>query len=102
MKKSRCSLFVSILDVVLQSVWVLYRINKDEADESVVLVAFRRHVANAFFLKHSEEDRLSSNHVESGNMPSDIWYDDTRHYHVQSEQRRIQNPFKHLRWTVFV
>ena len=72
MKKSRCSLFVSILDVVLQSVWVLYRINKDEADESVVLVAFRRHVANAFFLKHSEEDRLSSNHVESGNMPSDI------------------------------
>ena len=50
----------------------IVRINKDEADESVVLVAFRRHVANAFFLKHSEEDRLSSNHVESGNMPSDI------------------------------
>ena len=28
-------------------------------------------------------------------------YDDTKHYQVQSEHRRIQNPFKYLRWNVF-
>ena len=36
------SLFVSIVDVILQNAWVLYLINKGEGDESLPLIAFRR------------------------------------------------------------
>ena len=45
-------------DVVLQGVWLLHRINKDEGDESLPLLDFRRDVANAIFLKYSKERRL--------------------------------------------
>ena len=86
-----------MVDVVLQGAWVLYRINKDECDESLPLLAFRRHVVNAVFLKYPKEGRLSSSHLGIRNIPSDVCYDDTKHYQVQSEHRRIQNPFKHLR-----
>ena len=72
---------------------VLYRINKDEGTR----LAFRRDVGNAIFLKYSKEGRLSSSHVGIRNIPSDVCYDDKKHYQVQSEHRRIQNPFKHLR-----
>ena len=48
-----------MIDVFLQSVWVLYRINKDEGDESLPLPAFRRDVVNAIFMKYSKEGRLS-------------------------------------------
>ena len=51
-----------MVDVVPQSAWVLYRINKDEGDETLPVLAFQRHVANAIFLKYSKEGRLSSNH----------------------------------------
>ena len=37
-------------------VCALYRINKDEGDESLPLLAFRRDVVNAIFLKYSKED----------------------------------------------
>ena len=40
----------------------MYRINK-EGNESLPLLAFRRDVVNAVFLKYSEEGRLSSSHV---------------------------------------
>ena len=76
---------------------MLHRFNKDEGDESVTLPAFQRHVVNAIFLKYSKEGRLSSSHVGIRNIPSDVCYDDTKHYQVQSEHRRAQNPFKHLR-----
>ena len=93
--------FVWMVDVVPQSAWVLYRINKDEGDETLPVLAFQRHVANAIFLKYSKEGRLSSNHSGIRNVPSDVCYDDTKHYQVQSEHRRILNPFKYLKGSVF-
>ena len=78
-----------MIDVVRQGVWVLYRIKKDEGDESLPLLAFRRDDVSAIFLKYSNEGRLSSSHVGIWNIPSDVCYDDAKHYQVQSEQRRI-------------
>ena len=82
-----------MVDVVLQSVWVLYRINKDESDESLLLLVFRREVVNAIFLKYSKEGRLTSSHVGIPNIPTDVCYDDTKHYQVQSIQWSFQNAF---------
>ena len=42
-------------DVVIQSVWLLYRINKDEGDECLPLLAFRRDIVNVDFLKYLKE-----------------------------------------------
>ena len=70
--------------VVLQGVWVLHRINKDEGNESLPLLAVRRDVFSAIFLKYSKKGRLSSSHVGIRNIPSDVYYDDTKHYLVQS------------------
>ena len=91
-----------MVDVVLQGAWVLYRISKDEGDESLPLLVFRRHIVDAFFLKYSKESILSLSHVGIRSIPSEICYDDTKHYQLQSEHRRTQNPFKHLNWSVFV
>ena len=88
-------------DVVLRDVWVLYRFRKDEDDEFLPVLAFRRDVVNAIFLKYSKEGRLSSTHVGIRNISSDVCYDDTKHYQVQSEHRRTQNLFMYLRWSVF-
>ena len=88
-------------NVVLRDVWVLYRFRKDEDDEFLPVLAFRRDVVNAIFLKYSKEGRLSSTHVGIRNISSDVCYDDTKHYQVQSEHRRTQNLFKYLRWSVF-
>ena len=82
-------------------VWVLYCINKDEGNESLLLLTFRRDFVNVIYLKYSKKGRLSSSHVRIRNIPSDVCYDDTKHYQVQSKHRQIQNPFKHLRWSVF-
>ena len=90
-----------MIDVVLRDVWVLYRFRKDEDDEFLPVLAFRRDVVNAIFLKYSKEGRLSSNHVGIRNISSDVCYDDTKHYQVQSEHRPTQNLFKYLRWSVF-
>ena len=89
-----------MLYVAHQGVWVLYRINKNEGVESLPLLSFRRDAVNAIFLKYLKESRLSSGHVGIRNIPSDVCYDDTKYYQVQSDHRRIQNPFKHLRWSV--
>ena len=88
-----------MVDVVLQDAWVLYGVNKDEGNESQSLpfLVFQRHIANTIFLKYSKEGRLSSSHVGIRNIPSDICYDYTKHYQVQSDHRRTQNPFKHLK-----
>ena len=96
-----CSPFVWTVDVVLQGAWVLYRVNKDEGDEFLPFLVFRRHIVNAIFLKYSKEGRLFSSHVGIRNIPSDVCYDVTKHYQVQSEHRCTQNPLKHLRWTIF-
>ena len=72
-----------MVDVVLQCVWVLHHINKDEGNESLPLLAFRRDVVNATFLKYSKEGRLSSSNVGNQNILSD----DTKHYQVQSEKQ---------------
>ena len=88
-------------DVIIQGAWVLYPINKDKDNESLSLLDFRRHAVNVSFLKYSKEGRLSSSHLGILNIASDVCYDDTKHFQVQSENRRIQNPFKHLRESVF-
>ena len=50
MKKWRRALFPWMFDIILQNVWVFYRI-KDQDDESLSLLSFRRHVVNAIFVK---------------------------------------------------
>ena len=89
-----------MVDVVIHVVWVLYCINKDKGDESLPLPPFLRHADNVIFLKYSKKGRLSSSHLGIRNIPSDVCYDGTKHYQVQSEHRRIQNHFKHLRGSV--
>ena len=44
--------------VVLQGAWVLYRVSKDEGDESLPFLIFGRNIADAVFLKYSREGRL--------------------------------------------
>ena len=68
-----------MVNVVLQRVWVFYRINKDEGNESLTLLALRRDVGNAIFLEYSKEGRLSSGYVEIRNIPSIVCYDNTKH-----------------------
>ena len=81
-----------MVDVVFNGVQVLHRINKDEGDESMPLLPFRKDVVNTIFLKYWAD--------HSPAIPSDVCYDDTKYYQVQSEHRRIQNLFEHLRWSV--
>ena len=76
------------LDVVLQGARILYRINKDKDDGSLPFLVFWRHIVNAIFLKYSKEGRLFSSHVGIRNIPSDVCYDVTKHYQVQSEHSR--------------
>ena len=78
-----------MVDDIFQGAWVLYRINKDEGDESLPLLAFRRHVVNAIFLKNPKEGKLSSNLLGIQNIPSDVCYDDTNYYQVQSDHKCI-------------
>ena len=52
-----------MVDVAIQGGWVLYRINKDKGNESLLRQAFRIHVINVVFLKYSKEDRFSSSHL---------------------------------------
>ena len=67
-----------MLDVVPQGAWVLYHINKDEGDETLPFLVFRRHTVYAIFLKYSKEDRLSSSHLGIRIIPSDVCYDETK------------------------
>ena len=62
-----------MVDVVLQSAWILYHIAKDEGDESLPVPA-KRDVVNAIFLKYSKEGRSSSSHEIIQNIPSDACY----------------------------
>ena len=73
-----------MVDVALQGTWVLCRINRDKDDESLPLLAFWRNVINEICLKYLKEGRLSPSHLEIRNIPSDVCYDDTKHYQVQS------------------
>ena len=43
------------------------------------LLAFRKDVVNAVFLKYSKEDRLYASHVRILNIQSAVRYDDTKH-----------------------
>ena len=72
--------FVCMVDVVLQGEWVLHCINKNKGDDSQPLLAFRRDVVNALILEYSKEGKLSPSHLGIGNIPSDVCYDNTRHY----------------------
>ena len=76
-----------MVDVVPQNKWVLYRINKNEGDESRLLLAFQINVVNAIFLKYSKEGRPFSSHVGIRNVSSDVCFGDTKHYQVTSEKQ---------------
>ena len=80
---------------------ILFRISKDEGDKCLPFLVFWRHIVNAIFLKYSKKGTLSSIHEAIRNFPSDVCYSVIKHYQVQSERRRTQNPFNHLRWSVF-
>ena len=69
---------------------MLHRINKDEVNESLPLLAFLRDVVNAIFLKYSKDSRLFSSQVRIQSIPSNICSDDTKYYQVHSEHRRIR------------
>ena len=69
---------------------MLHRINKDEVNESLPLLAFLRDVVNAIFLKYSKDSRLFSSQVRIQSIPSNISSDDTKYYQVHSEHRRIR------------
>ena len=90
-----------MVDVALQGARILYRINKNEGDESLSFLVFLRHIVNAIFLKYSKEGRLSSSHVEIRNILSDVCYDVTKYYQVLAEHRRTQNLLNDLRWGAF-
>ena len=52
-----------IYPISIQGAWILYRINKDKGDESLPLLAFRRHAVKVIFLKYSKEGSFSSRHL---------------------------------------
>ena len=60
---------------------------RNEDDESLSLLTFRRDVANAIFLKYSKESRSSLIYVGIRIVPSDVLYDDTKHYQVPFEKQ---------------
>ena len=57
---------------------------------SLRLITFWRDVVNAIFLKYSKEGRLSSSYVDIWNVSSDVYYDDTKHYQMESEWKPRQ------------
>ena len=93
MKKPRGSPSVWMVDAVLQGVWVLHRINNED-DQSLPLLACRRDVVNAIFLKYSKEDSFTSSHERIWNILLEVFYNDTKQYQVQSEKRCAKNPKK--------
>ena len=58
----------------------------------LTLLALQRAVVKTIFLKYSKKGRLFSSHVEIRNIPSDVCYNDTKHYQVQSEHRHVRTP----------
>ena len=44
-----------LVDVVLQGAWLLYCIKKDEGDESLLVLAFQRHIVNAICLQRKTD-----------------------------------------------
>ena len=74
-----------MVDVALQGTRVLYDVNNYEDDDSLSFLVFQGHIVNVTFLKYSKEGILSSSHVGIRNIPSNICYDDTKLYQVQSE-----------------
>ena len=62
-----------MVDVGLKGVGVLYRINKDEGNESMSLLPFPGDV-----------DRSFSSCLGIRNIPSDVCYDNAKYYQIQS------------------
>ena len=67
---------------------VLYFINKDEGNESLPLLPLWRYFVYVIFLKYSKKGRFSLSQVEIRNISSDVCYNDTKHYEVQSGKTR--------------
>ena len=76
--------FVWMVDVNgIQCAWILYRFNKDKGNDPLPLLAFWRHVVNEV-LSEIFKGRLSSSHLGTRNIPSDVCYDDTEHMMTQA------------------
>ena len=102
MKKWWLFPFAWMVDVVLQGVRALYRINKDENVESLSLLGFRRDVFSVFFLIYSKEadcPRAMQEFKISYQMFVMMTQNNTR---SKSEHKRIQNFLKHLKMEGFV
>ena len=88
-----------MVDVVLQGVRALYRINKDENDESLPLLGFRRDVFSVLYSKEADCPRAMQEFKISYQMFVMMTQNNTR---SKSEHRRIQNLLKHLKMEGFV
>ena len=99
MKKWWLFPFVWMVDVVLQGVRALYRINKDENDESLPLLGFRRDVFSVLYSKEADCPRAMQEFKISYQMFVMMTQNNTR---SKSEHRRIQNFLKHLKMEGFV
>ena len=78
-----------MVDVALQNTWILHRVNKEDSDSSYSLSAFRWEVVNALFLKYSSENPSKRNlsYIAIKDVPSDVPFNDARHYRVPSEKQ---------------
>ena len=77
-----------VVFVCLNSRWYssecMNRINRDDGNESLPLLAFWIYFVYAIFLKYSKKAWLSLNQAGIRNISSDVCYNDTKHYEVQS------------------
>ena len=100
MKKWRRMLFPWMFDVILQNVWVFYRI-KDQDDESVS-PSFSKTCCQCNFC----EIQRKADHVGIPNVLSDVHYDVTKHYHAPSKKqgyvRRAKRTSEFLIYSIFV
>ena len=65
---------------------MLYHVKKDAGDESLSLLAFRRNVVNAIFLKYSKEGKSFLSNVGIQVVQSDVSHEFT-HYQMPSKKQ---------------
>jgi len=89
MKKWWWAPFAWMVDVAVQNAWILHRINRAEGDPNYSLLAFRREIVNAIFLKYSNDvvSKRRMSWVSVRNVPDDVRLDEIKHYQVPSDKQ---------------
>ena len=90
-----------MVGVVLQGVWVFIVLTKIKA-MSLCLFWFFEEMLSMQFSWKERKGKLSPRHIGIRYISSDVCYDNAKHFSMKFERRRIQNLFKHLRWSVLV